>query len=146
MKWIKITFLISAILHLKVYGSPFGAPLDACESMLPDHNPFTPQPVEAPVDIIVSKWAIFPNEKITITLRGNLTIVNNFQFRGFFVQARPLSEDTPIGRFYPGNEVNAINCFGMIQSAATHTNPTPKTEIVLEWEAPDISDPIVFEF
>lgn len=145
MKWIKITFLISAVLHLKVDASSTGAPLEACDSMLPNHPPFVPQLSEAPIDIIVSKWAIFPNEKINITILGNSTIVSNFQFRGFLVLARPISDDTPIGRFYPADEVNAINCFGMIQSAATHTNPTLKTEIVLEWEAPDISDPLVFE-
>lgn len=146
MTWIKISYLICAILHLKVYASPFGAPLESCESMLPNHAPFVPQFGVPPIDIIVSKWAVFPNEKIDVTIRVNQSIAADFQFLGFLVQARPLSEDIPIGRFYPANEVQTINCFGMIQSAVTHTDRNPKTEIVFEWEAPDISDPLVFDF
>lgn len=141
MKWIKITFLISAIMHLKVNALPTGAPLEACDSMLPSHLPFSPQPSEPPVSVNITKWAIFPNERVEITIQAD----EGIQFRGFFVQARSLSDDIPIGRFTPRNEVNAINCFGMIQSAATHTNSMPKSEIVLEWEAPDITDPLVFE-
>jgi hypothetical protein len=145
MEWIKITFLISAILHLKVDAWPFGAPLEACDNMIPGHDPFQPQIGEPPVDIVVSKWAMFPNEKITITIRSNFSVAPTFQFRGFLVQARPLSENTPIGRFSPAAGVNPINCFGMIQSAVTHTDAADKNEIVFEWEAPDISDPLVFE-
>lgn len=140
--WIKITILISAILHLKVLASPNGAPLEACESMLPNHAPFEPLFGEPPVDIIVEGWNFFPNDKISITIQAN---ESNFQFRGFLVQARPLSEDTPIGRFKSSSEVNSLNCFSMIQSAATHTNAMPKSKVVLEWEAPDITDPIAFE-
>lgn len=140
MKW--ITILICAALHLKVDAMSTGAPLDACESMLPNHPTFSPQLSEPPIEVDYPVWSVFPGDKVEVTIR-----TTGVPFRGFFIQARPLSEDTPIGRFSSSDEVNAINCFGMIQSAATHTSSIPKSQVIVEWEAPDITtEAIVFEF
>lgn len=142
MNWIKITVLISAILHLhRIDASSTGAPIQSCGDMLPQHPPFTPQLATPPIEVIASSF-IQSGDAIQVIIRG----VNNFQFRGFFIQARNTDDNVPIGRFSPSTDVNIVNCFGMIQSAATHTNNLLKSEVVMEWEAPAIINAITFEF
>lgn len=114
----------------------------ACDNMLAQHFPHVPQPLPPPVQI-EAPFSIQPGEIIQLTIRG----IGAAQFRGFFVQARNQVDSMPIGRFSPSADVNIVNCFGMSQSAATHTNREQKSEVVIEWEAPEITDAaILFEF
>lgn len=142
MKWIKITILIIAILQLRaINASPFGAPLIACGDMIPQHLPHLPQPSQPKVEV-QAPFPIFTGSVIQITIKG----IDGAQFRGFFIQARNQVDNLPIGRFISNSEVNTVNCFGMNQPAATHSSNSLKNEVVLEWEAPEITDVIVFEF
>lgn len=133
--WIKITILICALLQLReINATPWGAPLDACFDMLAQHAPFFPQPTLPPVEVIAPP-SVQTGNTAQIIIRGIL----GAQFRGFLIQHRNFLTHLPEGRFFPQFGINTLNCFGLPQSAATHSINDDKNEVVLEWEAPDVS-------
>lgn len=141
MEWIKITILISAFLQLReINASPFGAPQQACEDMLAQHPPFDPQTTLPPIEVI-APLNIQTGETAQIIIRST----GGAQFRGFLIQIREFTTNIPAGRFLQQVEVNTLNCFGLPQSAATHSNSQDKSEVVLEWEAPEVSVVTLYE-
>lgn len=119
-----------------------GAPLEACTSMLPNHPPFTPMFGSPFINIVISQSTVFPDERLRIVI----TSTDNVPFRGFLVQAREISQNLTIGEFISNNATNLLNCFGMIRSAATHTNRELKNQVILEWKAPQVNELLIFRF
>ncbi|GCB74185.1 hypothetical protein scyTo_0003272 [Scyliorhinus torazame] len=112
-----------------------------CDTMLPNHNTNTKQTTDAPYQIITSISSFNPGDTIQVTLRG--TTGNNF--KGFLLEARaaePSSPVTPLGAFQTTtSNTQLLNCIigGMtyMASAVSHTSGSQKSEIVVNWIAPD---------
>lgn len=58
--------LVALVLLQSCHGYPSGAPLDACQDMVPNHPPTTTSG-NAPFEIKVSQTSYTPGEKITGT-------------------------------------------------------------------------------
>jgi len=81
-----------------------GAPVDACDSMLPDHHQ-TPQSSPLPYTVTVNKKTVKAGDKVTIVIAGGKDVKD---FKGFLVQARV--GNNPVGRFSAGEGVQTIDC------------------------------------
>ncbi|KAG5674315.1 hypothetical protein PVAND_004292 [Polypedilum vanderplanki] len=137
----KIFVIFCAILCIKnSFQSPNGAPPSACLNMTPQHGANLPQIESAPISI-VSQTGITARSTIIVTIRAN----ENFQFRGFFIQARAQNGEI-IGRFLWNDNINLVECDNRIGAGATHMNNSLKSEVQLLWEAPYVSQNLVFNF
>lgn len=123
-----------------------GATTGTCDQMVPVHRhtsseaPLPPQSGDPPITLIIPD-EITAGSQIPIIIR-----TNSVQgFRGYKILARNQANNF-IGRFVQTAGVGILNC-GQIQgSAATHTNPDVKTEVVLTWEAPQITEITTINF
>lgn len=117
-----------------------GATTGTCNLMVPVHQiltnepPLPPQSGDPPITVIVPDQ-ITAGSQIPIIIR-----TNSVQgFRGYKILARNQANNF-IGRFVPTAGVGLLNCGQIENSSATHTNPDVKTEVVLTWEAPQITE------
>ena len=67
---------------------------EACDTMMPGHNN-EPQTSESPFEMSVSATEYSGGDSITITISSS----TGQQFKGFFVQARRLTDDQRLGTF-----------------------------------------------
>ncbi|XP_019631405.1 PREDICTED: putative ferric-chelate reductase 1 [Branchiostoma belcheri] len=65
-----------------------------CTSMTPSHG-VAAQTSSPPYEIIVDKQTYSAGEQLTVTLQGT----GSDTFKGFYVQARPVGQDDPVGMF-----------------------------------------------
>jgi hypothetical protein len=139
--WRKL-FLLIALNASITFASPNGAPETeaVCSSMVPAHN-HTPQADNAPASVEVVS-GINSGQRVNITLR----IESGRLFRGFLMQAREPNGDIVVGKFISSSNVNTLNCFGIPSSTATHTNAADKSFVVIEWEAPEVTEQLIFNF
>jgi hypothetical protein len=109
--------------------------------MTPQHGSNVPQTSNAPITITVPEW-IVSNTVISIVIqRSN----DNFSFRGFKIQAQTQTGEL-IGSFLSSSDVGLVNCNGVPGSAATHVTNNAKAGVVIQWQVPDASTPILFNF
>lgn len=127
------------ILNAESRGS--GAPISACENMLPVHPGHIDQIGELPVNIIV-ETPIVSGQLITIRIEGTELLPS---FGGFQIQARKQTGEL-IGKFRVSENVGVTNCGGMEESSATHTSPVQKTFVEIFWEAPITTEVFAFNF
>jgi hypothetical protein len=115
----------------------FGATTGTCDTMVPVHppnSPISPQQGDPPITFVVPD-EITAGSQISVIIRTN-TVQG---FRGYKILARNQANNV-IGRFLPSDGVGLLNCGQLQGSSATHTNPNVKTEVVLTWEAPQITE------
>lgn len=141
--WLISALIISLSLRC-VYPLSSGAALAACDNMTPQHAGNLPQLTEAPATLSVSTNILEPNERLILTLRGN----GNFLFLGFIAQARAVTENLRIlGTFTIISETVRVMTCSLPSSVVTHNDPSPKSEIQVEWTPPlDFSGVIRFQY
>lgn len=126
---------------------PQGAPESVCHSLLPFHGGgIPPSYSRPPYRIELSNVAVNQGQVLHIEIRPQ---VPELKFGGFMIHARSLSPPYQVvGRFAPSVDglVKLINC-GNFDNTATHTSPSPKTGIALQWQAPsDYVGEVVFKW
>ncbi|KAL7042708.1 hypothetical protein ACKWTF_001253 [Chironomus riparius] len=138
--WFKLIYIASFCI-LYVVSSPGGAPLTACDTMMPIHGGFQDQLGDLPVNVIIES-IIISGQLISIRIEGTDILQS---FGGFLIQAISENEEL-IGTFHLSENVRVINCRNISGSSATHTGSAQKTAVDIIWEAPITTELIVFNF
>ena len=138
--WLKLIYIASFCI-LNVVSSPGGAPLTACETMMPIHGANQDQTGDLPVKVIV-ETPIVSGQLISIRIEG--TDIRQ-SFGGFQIQARTQNEEL-IGTFHSSENVRVTNCRNIFGSTATQISSAQKTAVDIIWEAPITTELIVFNF
>ncbi|GFT57285.1 putative ferric-chelate reductase 1 [Nephila pilipes] len=106
-----------------------GAPVEACDSLLPRHLHTSPKPAsESPFIFTASARHFYPDSKrrkIKVKIRGA-------SFKGFFVVALDADTHERIGTFLDASGMEAVPC-----SAVTHTDGRPKIMATMLWQPPE---------
>ncbi|XP_046452898.1 putative defense protein Hdd11-like [Daphnia pulex] len=127
---------------IQVQGLSSGAPTAACISMIPGHGP-DPQTGPSPFVTVVSDKMVSTNTPIMMDLHPS-----NIQnpFKGYLVMAFDTKNPSvAIGTFKQSNNGKLIDCHSGLNNAATHSDPSPKTSVKLEWTPPsDYSGQVIF--
>ncbi|XP_076334880.1 putative ferric-chelate reductase 1 [Tachypleus tridentatus] len=136
-------YLLAVLVYLfvsTVYGYPSGAPIEACESLIPNHGRNQPQqPKYSPFKITQSADQYAPGDVVTVKIEGS----RDYSIRGFFVKAYdPVTKDA-IGKFRDGEGLKTFNTDSCI--GATHTDNKRKQSVVLLWEAPQSKGHVSFK-
>lgn len=142
-----ICLILLAFIYEQSIALPNGAPESVCHSLLPFHGggipPATSRP---PFRLDPFNIAVNQGQVLRIEIRSQ---VPELSFGGFMIQAR--STNPPyqvVGRFAPSADrlVKLINCGGF-ENTATHTSPSPKSSISLQWQAPaDFIGDVIFKY
>ncbi|GIY44760.1 putative ferric-chelate reductase 1 [Caerostris darwini] len=121
-------FYCSFFLHSTV-AFHSGAPVEACDSMLPRHLHTSAKPAsESPYLFTASARHFYPDSKrrkIKVRIRGAA-------FKGFFVVALDADTHERIGTFLDASGMEAVPC-----SAVTHTDGRPKVMATMLWQPPE---------
>ncbi|XP_069683115.1 putative ferric-chelate reductase 1 homolog [Periplaneta americana] len=139
------TVVLALLSNIECY--PSGAPSATCTSLSPSHQSASPQESASPFALTPVKPSVAPGSKLKL----KLTSTTGSPFRGFILQARSPqgSDGAAIGQFttFP-NLTKTFSCAGGYpnsQNTATHSDPSERTNLEFEWEAPDYYEgPIVF--
>ncbi|XP_064604381.1 putative defense protein 3 [Liolophura sinensis] len=139
---VALLVLLAAVLPC-VHAFPSGAPATACESLTPGHRGQLPQTSAPPFAVRLEKNTYSPNEQIAVTL---YSACNNEIFQGFMVQVRAVGSTAPVGFFTNAPQTRNVPGCGSFNQAMTHTGSSEKTEVALQWIAPDqsVGDVVVF--
>ncbi|XP_051878289.1 putative defense protein Hdd11-like [Pristis pectinata] len=122
-------------------GIPTGAPLSACESMMPKHAGVVPQSSAAPY-IIKSEASVFETGKpVQVQIVGP-------RYQGFLLQARKDGSSSPLGEWQnPPENTQLLQCFGNPRSAVTCLNTSPRNNsITFVWVPPETACPTAVKF
>lgn len=125
-------------------GAPDSTPI--CSSMIPGHGP-PPQTSQVPYRITVDKKAVNGGDTVQITLSTQSS--SGRPFKGFLVVGRKENykkEKTPQGTFISEVESSSggeklaqiTGCSEIPSSSMTHSNAKEKTQVVLNWRAPNV--------
>jgi len=136
---VSLLILLPAPVPINGYGQ--GAPAGVCTTMLPGHGQ-DPQPLgSSPYTINIEKAEVLGGESVKIVLSAT---DRSKPFIGFLVQGQKQSTNygfvrEPLGNFKKSSrsDIHPINCQGVTSSGMTHSDNSPKTEIELEWIAPN---------
>ncbi|XP_051869031.1 putative ferric-chelate reductase 1 [Pristis pectinata] len=139
-----VAFITSTFL-VDVSGYSSGLVGDACESMVPNHGK-SAQTSVAPYEVTANSATFNPGDTIQVTLKNK----SSDNFEGFLLEARNAdsSSTTPLGKFSTTNpQAQLLNCsvggIPYTDSAVSHTSKSQKSEIIVNWTAPNASN-IVF--
>jgi len=138
--WLKLIYIASFCI-LSAVSRPGGAPISACDTMMPIHPGNQDQTGDLPVTLEVAT-PIVSGQPITIRILGTNLLPS---FGGFQIQARR-QDDELIGTFQISENVGVTTCRGIPGSSATHTNSAQKTAVEIIWIAPITSEIILFNF
>ncbi|XP_071480236.1 uncharacterized protein [Diadema antillarum] len=113
-------------------GYPTGAPLEACQDMVPLHGG-SPQDNLALLGVNITTSVLINTQGATL-VQVLLEGTENNLFRGFFIQARQVGGDGPVGRFLriPTGQVG-VACGGDSDSAVTHSERSLKLGAAFVW-------------
>lgn len=132
-------FCLTIFYASQILAAPGGAPTDACETLLPQHNGTAPQNGSSPFRIEFGPPIIPGGRSYYITISG---ISPSATFAGFIVQARPSnnsSQYNTTGTFdvVAPRETSAqfITCLSA-NDTATHTGRDQKSTVQVKWTAP----------
>ncbi|KAI8510099.1 DOMON domain-containing protein frrs1L [Branchiostoma belcheri] len=134
-----LLFVTVAVLMLSTqsvdgYSSFAGyVPPSACDDMTPSHSGGIIQTSIPPYELLVDKQTYNAGEQITVTLRST----GSDTFKGFFVQARPVGQDDPVGTFTANDNTTALNT--VAHNRLGYDPVTDKTTISVLWTAPSAS-------
>ncbi|XP_066298871.1 putative ferric-chelate reductase 1 isoform X2 [Branchiostoma lanceolatum] len=124
----------------EVDGYSSFVPTSQCSSMVPGHG--TAGPSNPPYELLVDKQTYNAGEQITVTLQST----GLDTFKGFFIQARPVGQDQPVGTFTTinVNTTETVDCTPGTQNAIGHTKITgstieEKTAVSVFWTAPSVA-------
>ena len=133
--------LIASFCILSVVSRPNGAPLTACETMLPIHPGNQEQTSVLPVTLEVDE-PIISGQPTYIRIFGTELLQS---FGGFQIQARTQTNEL-IGTFQENDLVGLTACRNISGSSATHRNTTQKTAVKIIWDAPVVTELLTFNF
>nr|XP_045588274.1 putative defense protein 3 [Procambarus clarkii] len=120
MSWLLTVCVVTASLAGMSLGYPTGAPLAACDTLLPQHNSS---------DVPITNDAFYITVEATSDTELRVTInTTDVQFKGFILAA-----DDPTGAFTPVDDnAQVLDCPD--QPTVTHTNRELKNSITVLWE------------
>lgn len=123
-------------------AAPGGAPIEACETLLPQHNGTQPQNGTSPYRIEVGDPIIPGGRSYYVTISG---ISPSETLLGFIIQARPSNSSVyqTVGSFDRVAPTETSAQFLDCQSAndtATHTDRNPKSQVQVKWTAPALGN------
>ncbi|XP_075473232.1 putative defense protein 3 isoform X1 [Ascaphus truei] len=132
-----IVILLGVLCPLLTVAYPSGKVEGSCDSMEPGHGT-TGQTSSAPYTLTLSQNSYSDGEKLTVTLSSNPGAV---QFKGFLIQARAGSSNTPLGSFQiSGSDAQILTC-STLPSAVSHTSASSKASVQVTWVAPSTNIP-----
>ncbi|XP_019631228.1 PREDICTED: putative ferric-chelate reductase 1 [Branchiostoma belcheri] len=117
-------------------------PSSACSDMVPAHK-VPGQTSSPPYQLTVDKQTYSPGERINVTIQRT----GSETFEGFYIQARPVGQDQPVGTFTAiDDEITlVVDCAPHTQNAVGHrrTNYSlpivQKTVVSVIWTAPNVT-------
>lgn len=137
---LKIILVLWCTANIEVCGYSRGAPDTTCENMTPGHG-LTKQDGPSPYTITPSSSSVESGKRMLVTLEAP---DDNPGFEGFLVQARRSGSDEIVGTFFTTDH-SYITCGKGFNNAVTHSSPTKKPKVSLQWEAPsDFEGDVVF--
>lgn len=148
MKTVIATIALLSITTTCVLARSGGAPVEACERLLPQHVLTSPQKDTPPYELSTVEEVV--GQSWLITIRG---VTPEFVFKGLIIQARDADEPdnyTSFGSFSlvggAENDLQTVTCLSD-NDTATHTNNNEKEAIQLRWTKPDTgSGRVVFSY
>lgn len=123
-----------------------GAPLEACETMIPGHQGTSPKLISSALHQVSIAKGLEPGSFV-VTLHSDA----NVPFKGFFIQARNVANNgsKAIGTWDISNlsgVARTANCSGLPNSAVTHVDNQLKTSVTFTWQSPKkFTGRVVFE-
>ncbi|XP_066298932.1 putative defense protein Hdd11 [Branchiostoma lanceolatum] len=122
-----------------VNGYSSYVPPSACATLTPAH--LVPgQTSTPPYELLVDKQTYGVGEQITVTIQRTGTET----FQGFYIQARPVGQNQPVGTFIALNDNNTlvVDCAPDTQNAVGHkkiVDIVEKTVVSVIWTAPNVT-------
>jgi len=138
--WLNFIF-VSIFCILNVRSFQDGAPITACETMMPLHIGNQDQFGDLPVTLEV-QTPIVSGEPVNIRILGTNLLPS---FGGFQIQART-QNDQLIGTFQVSENVGVMSCRNISGSSATHRNSAQKTSVEIIWLPPITTELLIFNF
>ncbi|XP_032886114.1 putative defense protein 1 [Amblyraja radiata] len=138
-------FVVYCVVFLKFSSLsrcfPNGAPLSACESMMPRHAGVVPQSNAAPYTVEPEASVFHPGKPVRVQILGP-------QYNGFLLVARRDGSSTPLGTWQiPPENTQLLQCFGIARSAVTHLDTSPRNNsVTFAWVPPDSACPTAVKF
>ncbi|XP_077866955.1 putative defense protein Hdd11 [Saccoglossus kowalevskii] len=118
--------VLTVLSLMNVHGYPTGAPISACETMVPGHVRTSAQTSLAPYSIHLSSSMYSRDEPLTVTIIGP-------QYGGILLQARPIRHTQPYGTFpSPHKGFKTINCSNPFDSL-THSINSLRQNVSFTW-------------
>lgn len=118
-----------------------GAPTAACISLIPNHGSIFP--IDIPVNIVLSSTTVRAGYPLPFQIVSrNDSIIGDFMFRGFMIQARLSDpnmevERRVVGTFDLASGTRHVDCPTLpSQSTITHSINNDRTFTSLVWRAP----------
>lgn len=118
-----------------------GAPSAACLTLVPNHGSIFP--IDLPVNFQLSSTTVRAGYPLPFQIISrNDTIIGDFQFRGFIIQARVADpnmevERRVVGTFDVATGTRFVDCPTLPpQSTLTHSINTDRTFMQIVWRAP----------
>ncbi|XP_069842360.1 putative defense protein 3 [Dendropsophus ebraccatus] len=120
------------------FSYPTGAPISACQTMMPGHVGVYPQPNPAPYIMKINSSFYQSGKAIQVQIMGP-------PYRGILLEARTYSKTTLYGTWFPPpNNTKILPCPGNLVGAITHSNTNLKDETTTYiWMPPDSDCPNV---
>ena len=131
-----LIMLITAFLCLlsTITAYPNGAPVGACDTMMPNHS-VGAQPDVSPYTISVEPMSYSNGTTVTVNLTSSST-----QFKGYLLQMRRTDNDAIIAGFSISMDGKLVECDNESNAAVTHTSNTNKMSASFTWTAPAQSE------
>ncbi|XP_077338519.1 putative defense protein 3 [Lithobates pipiens] len=120
---------------------PTGAPISACETMMPGHVGISPQPKPAPYIIKTNSSSFKSGRPVQVQIVGPA-------YRGILLETRTFAQTTLFGKWLqPPNNTKILACPKNPVGAITHANTNLKDQTTTYlWMPPDSGSPPVLFF
>ncbi|CAH1242948.1 FRRS1 [Branchiostoma lanceolatum] len=134
-----IVAIIFVLSNNGVEGYSSYVPPSACATLTPAHRVLG-QTSTPPYELLVDKQTYGVGEQITVTIQRTGTET----FQGFYIQARPVGQNQPVGTFIALNDNNTlvVDCAPDTQNAVGHkkiVDIVEKTIVSVIWTAPNVT-------